>query len=173
MNRLRIYCTTVAITAHKFRYSNHKHHYADRCWQFLLFSIIQLKERYALVFHFLVQLRPRRDVVIYHQKMKLFLPVALVDRREQPVAGNEFCEKLLTLSNRSVDVGFCSANYFCCGYLSEFRQKNTGNAVRANPVNGGYSIAYKAGISLSTYFSPPPYLKICNSLLFIFWSALL
>ena len=64
------------------------------------------------------------------------------------MAGNEFCEKLLTLSNRSVDVGFCSANYFCCGSLSEFRQKNTGNAVRANPVNGGYSIAYKAGIFL-------------------------
>ena len=162
MNRLRIYCTTVAITAHKFRYSNHKHHSANSCWQFLLFSIIQLKERYAssdcselvclsryvLVFHFLVQLRPRRDVVIHHQKMKLFLPVALVDRREQLVAGNEFCEKLLTLSNRSVGVGFCSANYFCCGSLSEFRQKNTRNAVRANPVNGGYSIAYKAGIFL-------------------------
>ena len=87
INRLRIYCTTVAITAHKFRYSNHKHHYADSCWQFLLFSIIQLKERYALVFHFLVQLRPCRDVVIHHEKMKLLLPVALVDRREQHAAG--------------------------------------------------------------------------------------
>ena len=101
INRLRIYCTTVAITAHKFRYSNHKHHSADSCWQFLLFSIIQLKERYAssdcsesaylsryvLVFHFLVQLRPRRDVVIHHQKMKLFHPIALIDRREQHAAG--------------------------------------------------------------------------------------
>ena len=101
MNRLRIYCPTVAITAHKFRYSNHKLHFFNSCWQFLSFSIIQLKERYAssdcsesaylsryvLVFHFLVQLRPRRDVVIHHEKMKLFLPVALIDRREQHAAG--------------------------------------------------------------------------------------
>ena len=42
---------------------------------------------YVLVFHWSVQLRSRRDVVVHHEKMKLFLPIALVDGREQHAAG--------------------------------------------------------------------------------------
>ena len=57
------------------------------------------KERYAssdssesaylsiFILDCLVQLRARRDVVVHHEKMKLFLPVALVDGREQHAAG--------------------------------------------------------------------------------------
>ena len=40
-----------------------------------------------MIFPGSIQLRPRRDVVIHHEKMKLFLPVALIDRREQHAAG--------------------------------------------------------------------------------------
>ena len=40
-----------------------------------------------MIFPGSIQLRPRRDVVIHHEKMKLFLPVALVDGREQHTAG--------------------------------------------------------------------------------------
>ena len=40
-----------------------------------------------MIFPGSVQFRPRRDVVIHHEKMKLFLPVALVNGREQHAAG--------------------------------------------------------------------------------------
>ena len=40
-----------------------------------------------MIFPGSIQLRPCRDVVIHHEKMKLFLPVALIDRREQHAAG--------------------------------------------------------------------------------------
>ena len=40
-----------------------------------------------MIFPGSIQLRSRRDVVIHHEKMKLFLPVALIDRREQHAAG--------------------------------------------------------------------------------------
>ena len=40
-----------------------------------------------MIFPGSIQLRPRRDVVVHHEKMKFFLPVALIDRREQHAAG--------------------------------------------------------------------------------------
>ena len=40
-----------------------------------------------MIFPGSIQFRPRRDVVIHHEKMKLFLPVALIDRREQHTTG--------------------------------------------------------------------------------------